>query len=67
MGIGPPGMHTGDHIGLVLGACTPYVLRENVDSLAEEGAYALVGECYLHGLMYGEGMSMGEIQDIRLI
>lgn len=67
MGLGPPGMHAGDHIGLILGACTPYVLRESVDNLAEEGTYALVGECYLHGLMYGEGMSMGEIQNIRLI
>lgn len=56
MGIRPPGMHARDHIGLNLGAYTPYVLRENVDNLAEEGAYAFVGECCLHGVMYGEGV-----------
>lgn len=56
MGIRPLGMHARDHIGLNLGAYTPYVLRENVDNLAEEGAYAFVGECCLHGVMYGEGV-----------
>lgn len=56
-------MHARNYIGLTLGACTPYVLRENVDDLAEEGAYALVGECPLHGLMYDERISTGEIQD----
>ena len=54
MGIGP---HAEDHIGLILGACTPYVFRGDVGNLAEEGAYALVGECYFHGVMYGEETS----------
>jgi hypothetical protein len=31
-----------------------------------DGIFMLVGECYIHGLIGGEGMRKGEVQDIVL-
>lgn len=59
-------MHARDHIGLNLGAYTPYVLRENVDNLAEEGAYAFVGECCLHGVMYASVSVVSQFPNFRI-
>jgi hypothetical protein len=73
-GLGPKGLKKGDRICLILGAATPFIIRENelADKMGvEDKAYGdimfvLVGECYIHGLMKGEGMPMGEVQDIVL-
>ena len=46
----------GDLICVIFGAVTPYVLRP-VKSRAEI-RYKLVGHCYVHGLMDGEGMGL---------
>ena len=48
--------HAGDLICIILGAVTPYVLRP-IES-AGEICYELVGDCYIHGLMDGEGMAL---------
>jgi hypothetical protein len=50
MGIGPASMSTTDIIAIVYGAETPYVLRP-VPGTEE---YLLLGDCYIHGLMYGK-------------
>jgi hypothetical protein len=73
-GLGPQGLKKGDMICLILGAATPFIIREhevadkmgNEDVVHGDGMFVLVGECYIHGLMGGEGMTMGEIQDIVL-
>ena len=41
----------------VLGVRTPFMLRKVVASEeeGEEVSYTIVGECYVHGLMNGEG------------
>jgi hypothetical protein len=73
-GLGPPGLKKGDRICIILGAATPFIIRENElrDRLRDEGVangdgiFVLVGECYIHGLMGGEGMTMGEVRDIVL-
>mgnify|MGYP003623022304 CR=1 FL=1 len=49
MGMYPNNMQQGDIIFALMGANVPFVLRE-----AENGRYRLVGECYIHGVMYGE-------------
>jgi hypothetical protein len=73
-GLGPHGLKKGDRICIILGAATPFIIREselvertgNKDMVHGDGMFVLVGECYIHGLMEGEGMMMGEVQDIVL-
>jgi hypothetical protein len=43
----------GDLICIFLGSEIPFVLREE-----GSGYYKLIGECYIHGIMYGEALSM---------
>jgi hypothetical protein len=63
MVIGPPGANEGDVLCLIMGAQVPFLLRPISDSdgnkLNGEHRYALVGECYVHGLMDGEGLKQG--------
>ena len=49
MGMYPNTAQHGDIVFAPMGANVPFVLRE-----ADNGYYRLVGECYLHGVMYGE-------------
>ncbi|KAF2500807.1 HET-domain-containing protein, partial [Lophium mytilinum] len=49
VGLGPDHMVKGDVVCVFLGAKTPYILRPS-----GQGAYTLVGEAYLHGIMHGE-------------
>lgn len=60
----------GDHVAVVVGAAMPLILRaapENEQAGRDEGLpdeYRLVGHGYLHGLMDGQGLDMGEIGEI---
>jgi hypothetical protein len=49
-GLSPLTSRPGDKICVILGCCTPIILRK------VQGRYELVGECYLHGIMHGEAM-----------
>jgi hypothetical protein len=49
MGMFPSTAQTGDIIFAPLGADVPFALRA-----AKDGQFTLVGECYVHGVMYGE-------------
>ena len=72
VGIGPGHLQKGDHICIFWGAEVPYVLRERCDIVhtqkewfwqRDKGNFELLGECYVHGIMDGEGdhrTSMGE-------
>jgi hypothetical protein len=60
----------------VHGAAAPFLLRKSTgppieDDESAEGkedqTYVLVGECYIHGLMDGEGMIVGQARDIVLV
>jgi hypothetical protein len=58
------GAASGDLIALLFGARTPFVLRK-----LESGNWRLLGECYVHGLMFGEavrGMDESLIEDFVL-
>ena len=73
-GLGPQGLKKGDIICIILGAATPFIIREsermeragNEHMVHGDGIFVLIGECYIHGLMGGEGMTMGEVHDIVL-
>ncbi|KAM6513770.1 hypothetical protein FALCPG4_014985 [Fusarium falciforme] len=55
MGLVPLESQEGDVVMAVLGARVPFVFRP-VESSRE---FRVVGECYIHGVMYGEKMSKG--------
>jgi len=63
MVVAPPGTKEGDMICVFMGAQVPFLLRPiskiHVGEASEEKCYALVGECYVHGLMDGEGLKQG--------
>ncbi|KAE9377644.1 HET-domain-containing protein [Stipitochalara longipes BDJ] len=48
IGLGPRNMRVGDRIALFSGGSLPLVMREKKTKLK------LVGDCYVHGIMYGE-------------
>ncbi|OCK80109.1 HET-domain-containing protein [Lepidopterella palustris CBS 459.81] len=48
IGLGPEAMRPGDLVVIFKGAEVPYVIRE------VQNGFRLIGEAYIHGLMYGE-------------
>ncbi|OIW28697.1 hypothetical protein CONLIGDRAFT_670475 [Coniochaeta ligniaria NRRL 30616] len=57
----PKSTVAGDSIWLVPGLKTPFVFREMAN-----GNLELVGEAYVHGIMFGEAMGSSELSDVRL-
>ncbi|PMD64854.1 uncharacterized protein K444DRAFT_554213 [Hyaloscypha bicolor E] len=51
-GIAPPGVRRDDIITIFHGGAVPFITR----SSKTHGAFQLVGECYVHGMMNGEGI-----------
>ncbi|KAH0496270.1 hypothetical protein TgHK011_003641 [Trichoderma gracile] len=59
--LGPDALQEGDVVVILRGGKTPFLLREvsrnsaDADDAGGGGSWVLVGECYVHGLMDGEG------------
>jgi len=49
IGIGPPSLEPGDGVFVLRGGRVPFILRK-----IRENEFRVVGECYVHGIMYGE-------------
>lgn len=68
LGHGPKGLLSGDTLCVVIGKSTPFLLRADLDHANHDGTatkrWKLVGDCFVHGLMYGEGLCMGEPEDV---
>lgn len=63
IGMGPMWLRPGDIVVIFCGGPTPYIIRK-----AGKGRFKLVGEAFMHGLMYGEALSMeGDLQDFSLV
>lgn len=65
MGLCPSLVRRGDLVVILHGGSTPYVIRR-----IKNGRYQFIGECYVHGFMYGEAMEKEEameIQDFELV
>jgi hypothetical protein len=60
VGLGPLNIQLGDHIYLLPGAKTPFVLRQHRSGTASQ--FEVVGDCHAHGLMNGEAIR--ELRDI---
>lgn len=68
IGLGPAKIHVGDHVYILLGGQTPFILREagsrNVPRIpsrrrlgyVERNCFEVIGGSYIHGLMDGEAM-----------
>jgi hypothetical protein len=56
IGMVPPGTRPGDHVCILFGADTPFVIREAREPDEVLTSYELVGDCYVHGMMDGEGL-----------
>jgi len=67
LGLVLAGVRAGDVICVVLGTSTPFILRRELPCQKEgRQRYFLMAECYIHGLMQGEGMEMGDVREIAL-
>jgi hypothetical protein len=65
LGLGPGIMEVGDIICILFGGRTPFVLRP-----IESGRYYMIGECFVPGVMFAEGMEAlerGELEEERFI
>jgi hypothetical protein len=63
-GLLPPAAQVGDLICLLLGGDAPVVLRRD----ESDGLYSYIGDCYVHGIMYGEALKRADfhIEDFVL-
>ncbi|KAF4332555.1 heterokaryon incompatibility het-6 [Fusarium beomiforme] len=61
LGLGPARTEVGDVVDLVAGAHVPFVLRKGSQG------WVLVGETYLHGVMYGEATQNAEFQRTEIV
>lgn len=75
-GLGPKSMKKGDVVFILLGGCTPYILRlaqtNRGHGLDEEGNrprvyYKLIGEAYIDELMYYEGRIEDDIKTGKIV
>ncbi|KAL8726729.1 MAG: hypothetical protein Q9166_006524 [cf. Caloplaca sp. 2 TL-2023] len=71
LGYGPTKLMAGNTLCIINGAVTPFLLREVTndaeDCQSDERRWRLVGSCFVHGLMYGEGLEMGEMKEFLVI
>jgi hypothetical protein len=51
VGLAPPTVQAGDRVCIFLGGRVPYIIRPCADKPA---TFNIVGEAYVHGIMYGE-------------
>ena len=58
IGLGPPEMQKGDQVYILSGGNVPYLLRPIFGPRPQ--TFELVGDCYLHGIMYGEAAGRDE-------
>ena len=54
IGTGPEGLRIGDIVCVLYGGDVPFILHPD-----GQGHYALIGECYVSGIMQGEALDMG--------
>ena len=71
LGWGPSLTHKNDILCIIIGAMTSFLLRpvknDRLDKSSRTQRYRLVGECYVQGLMNGEGLVMGRRQRCVLV
>jgi hypothetical protein len=66
MGLAPEEAEAGDVIAVLYGANVPFIIRKAGQTENGETCWKLVGDSYVHGIMDGEAVSLGKVQDIIL-
>lgn len=66
MGLAPEDAEAGDMIAVLHGANVPFIIRKAGQTENGEACWKLVGDSYVHGMMDGEAVSLGKVQDIIL-
>jgi hypothetical protein len=68
IGLSDPGIEQGDCVCLMQGASVPYLTRKGrlVVGQGPQRCPQLLCECYVHGLMHGEGLTDGRWEDLYL-
>ncbi|KAH7399670.1 hypothetical protein BKA66DRAFT_437202 [Pyrenochaeta sp. MPI-SDFR-AT-0127] len=61
VGIAPDRTHIGDQICIIQGASVPFVVRP-VKHQGFVSVHSLIGETYVHGIMYGEALSFDNVK-----
>jgi len=64
VGLGSAAIEPGDDISLLFGGRCPYVIRPCVNR-RDDSYFHFVGECFIYGLMNGEGLSNITEEDER--
>jgi hypothetical protein len=64
VGVVPKMTKVGDVVAILKGGRVPFVLRRSEE---RDGAFRLVGECYVHCLMNGEGLSLPGTRERELL
>ncbi|KAH8727789.1 heterokaryon incompatibility protein-domain-containing protein [Phaeosphaeriaceae sp. PMI808] len=63
-GLGPPSIEEGDTVHVFSGGSMPFAVcnagPRKIHMVGEQSCYYLRGECYVHGIMDGEGVRMFE-------
>jgi hypothetical protein len=63
VGVVPNLVKVGDVVAVFKGGLVPFILWE---SESWSRVFRLVGECYVHGIMHGEGMFLPGVEDTTL-
>lgn len=66
-GLVPSEVMKGDRICVLRGARAPFVVRETPMRENCKQSYVLVGDCYIEGVMAGEGLEMGKVEEIIIV
>lgn len=62
--LGPDALQTGDVVAVLRGGKVPFLLRKvSVGGGDGEERWVLIGECYVHGLMDGEGWDVEGVEE----
>lgn len=61
IGIGPPSLERGDGVFVLRGGRVPFILRK-----VKGNEFRVVGECYVHGVMYGEMLEARGLEWTRI-
>ena len=64
LGLTSPGTEEGDIVVIFSGGITPFIVRE---SKSVAGEFTLLGEAYVHDIMYGEAMGSGHVETFLLV
>ena len=57
LGLAPGDCQKGDVLCILFGCSVPVILRSYQGSETGQNLFKLIGECYIHGIMNGEGIS----------